>query len=146
MPRGCQERQSGALEDDCILFDGLVCKFPVNCRTHPHLGFRMEPVGSQWRSGVLYCILHGLIKKYTGLIIEICSEDVHVMSRPYLDSQGIRHAGCPLLAREIGRIRPRLVVFGHIHVSYGREDVYLDKIRRTYDEIMSNSTGWMALA
>jgi Icc-related predicted phosphoesterase len=32
---------------------------------------------------------------------------------------GVRHAGCPLLLKRIEEIKPRLVVFGHIHEGRG---------------------------
>ena len=34
-------------------------------------------------------------------------------------SSGTTHLGCPLLRQEIQRIRPRLHVFAHVHVSHG---------------------------
>jgi hypothetical protein len=36
-------------------------------------------------------------------------------------------------------------VFGHIHVSYGREDAVLDGVRRAYEEILGDWAGWEAL-
>jgi Icc-related predicted phosphoesterase len=36
-----------------------------------------------------------------------------------LDVSGVQHRGCSHLLREIGRVRPALHVFGHIHQSYG---------------------------
>ncbi|OKL57910.1 hypothetical protein UA08_06865 [Talaromyces atroroseus] len=44
----------------------------------------------------------------------------------YLDRRDFHRAGCTYLAEEVYRIRPRLHVFGHIHASYGRQDVLLD--------------------
>ena len=35
---------------------------------------------------------------------------------------GWKKSGCVFLTREIGRIRPRLVVYGHIHQGYGTEE------------------------
>ena len=69
----------------------------------------------------------------------------HGPPRLYLDTSGPRHAGCPYLAREIFRVLPRLVVFGHIHVSYGREDVVLDSVRQAHDEIVGSWDGWGTL-
>jgi hypothetical protein len=36
-------------------------------------------------------------------------------------------------------------VFGHIHVSHGREDVVLDPVRRAYEDILNNRAGWGTL-
>ncbi|KAH7113655.1 hypothetical protein B0J13DRAFT_656892 [Dactylonectria estremocensis] len=40
------------------------------------------------------------------------------------------------------RLRPSLAVFGHIHVSYGREDVVLDGVQRLREEVLTGWTGW----
>lgn len=60
----------------------------------------------------------------------------------HLDRSGIRHAVCLSLADEVARIRPLLVVFGHIHASYGREDVVFDSFRRDYEDVMGERAGW----
>ena len=60
----------------------------------------------------------------------------------HLDIPGFCHAGCPYLAKEIFNIWPPLVVFGHIHASYGREDIILDRTRRAHDGIFGNWGGW----
>jgi len=49
------------------------------------------------------------------------------------------------LAQEVARARPRLVVFGHIHVGYGREIVRYDAVRVTYEEIIGGWKGWGAV-
>jgi len=69
----------------------------------------------------------------------------HGPPRNHLDLQGWRRAGCPYLNREICRHRPRLVVFGHIHASYGRQDAVLDDVQRAYDELMVAWAGWTAI-
>lgn len=66
----------------------------------------------------------------------------HGPPKHHLDARDFHRAGCPYLAEEVARIRPRLVVFGHIHASYGREDVLLDKVQRAYEEIMTDWAGW----
>ncbi|KAK2759031.1 hypothetical protein FQN54_003130 [Arachnomyces sp. PD_36] len=66
----------------------------------------------------------------------------HGPPRLHLDQRDFHSAGCPYLAHEIARVRPRLVVFGHIHVSYGREDVVLDWVRRGYEMVMNQWAGW----
>ncbi len=40
----------------------------------------------------------------------------------HLDNRGIKKSGCSSLAKEVARVRPQLVVFGHIHVGYGQEE------------------------
>lgn len=74
--------------------------------------------------------------------IVICHGPPHL----YLDSRDFHRAGCPFFAHEIARIRPRLVVFGHIHASYGREDVVFSSVRQSYDDIMRGWAAWGALA
>lgn len=66
----------------------------------------------------------------------------HGPAQFHLDTQSFRSAGCPYLAEEVARVRPRLVVFGHIHVGYGREDVVLDRVQRAYEEVMAGWAGW----
>lgn len=65
----------------------------------------------------------------------------HGPPRLNLDARDIHRAGCAFLAREIRRIRPQLVVFGHIHASYGREDVVLDRVRWHWEEIINQWAG-----
>ncbi|KAG6024151.1 hypothetical protein E4U41_001844 [Claviceps citrina] len=60
----------------------------------------------------------------------------------HLDKRDFYRAGCPYLAKEIRRIRPRLSVFGHIHASHGREDVTLDGVQRMYEEVTRGYIGW----
>ncbi|KAG5978339.1 hypothetical protein E4U55_006226 [Claviceps digitariae] len=60
----------------------------------------------------------------------------------HLDKRDFHRAGCPYLAQEIYRIRPRLCVFGHIHASYGREDVTLDGVQRMHEEVLRGWAGW----
>lgn len=70
----------------------------------------------------------------------------HGPPKLHLDSRDFHRAGCPYLAEEVTRIRPRLVVFGHIHASYGREDVVLDAARSAYDAVLIGWGGWETLA
>ncbi|KZZ99021.1 phosphoesterase [Moelleriella libera RCEF 2490] len=63
----------------------------------------------------------------------------------HLDRRDFHRAGCPYLAEEVYRIRPRLHVFGHIHASYGREDVTLDSVQRMYEEVMRGWVGWAGI-
>lgn len=68
--------------------------------------------------------------------------DIHGPPRFHLDAQDFHRAGCQFLSREVARVRPRLVVFGHIHTSYGREDVVVDGVRSGYEEVLGNCGGW----
>lgn len=63
----------------------------------------------------------------------------HGPPKHHLDKRDFHRAGCPYLAQEIRRIRPRLCVFGHIHAAYGRERVLFDRAQAEYEEII---TGW----
>ncbi|RDW60509.1 metallophosphatase domain-containing protein [Aspergillus mulundensis] len=70
---------------------------------------------------------------------------VHGPPRLHLDSfdpNGLRRSGCAHLNQEIHRVRPRLVVFGHIHVGHGREDVLLDGVRQGHEKVMNRLGGW----
>ena len=69
----------------------------------------------------------------------------HGPPRLHLDARDSYRAGCPFLAREVARVRPKLVVFGHIHASYGREEVVLDEVQRIYEDIIDEWAGWRAL-
>lgn len=65
---------------------------------------------------------------------------VHGPPKGHLDLEG---KGCPKLLREIRRVRPRLVVFGHIHAGHGREDVVWDSgIQGAYDRTMMGDAKW----
>jgi 3',5'-cyclic AMP phosphodiesterase CpdA len=55
-----------------------------------------------------------------------------------LDLDGPHHAGCDCLADTVALVRPRLVVFGHIHGCRGREDVLLHSAKRIHDQILDN--------
>ncbi|KAK8055754.1 hypothetical protein PG993_000981 [Apiospora rasikravindrae] len=70
----------------------------------------------------------------------------HGPPRHYLVQRDFHRAGCPYLAEMVHRLRPRLMVFGHIHAAYGREDRILDGVQRVYDEVMTGWAGWGMLA
>lgn len=63
----------------------------------------------------------------------------------HLDKRDFHRAGCPYLAQEIRRLRPRLHVFGHIHVGYGKETVALDTVQSLYEEVATGWSGWGAV-
>lgn len=66
----------------------------------------------------------------------------HGPPKLHLDARDFHRAGCPYLGEEVARIRPRMHVFGHIHASYGREDVVLDGMQRAYEDIIIGWGGW----
>ena len=78
---------------------------------------------------------HNKIPKDTDIVF------THGPPRLHLDKVGVRHAGCASLAREIRRLKPKLHVFGHIHVGHGREDVNLNSVRRRYADIVNEGSG-----
>ena len=61
---------------------------------------------------------------------------------PYGHLDGGIHSGCHYLAQAIEERRPRLVVFGHIHVGYGKQRVRFDGLRRLYEDIERGWSGW----
>ncbi|KAL8992693.1 MAG: hypothetical protein Q9169_006907 [Polycauliona sp. 2 TL-2023] len=64
---------------------------------------------------------------------------------PWRHLDGVKKSGCPFLAREVARSRPRLVVFGHIHVGYGSEEKVLDTIGQIHEGINGGWAGWASL-
>jgi hypothetical protein len=66
-------------------------------------------------------------------------------SPPWDHLDGALRSGCSSLAREIARVRPRLVVFGHIHVGYGKEEVIMDRVRSLHEGLIGGWEGWDAL-
>jgi Icc-related predicted phosphoesterase len=54
----------------------------------------------------------------------------HGPPRYHLDKRDFYRAGCPFLAEQVSRLKPRLVVCGHIHAAFGREVVVLDGVQR----------------
>jgi predicted phosphodiesterase len=66
----------------------------------------------------------------------------HGPPKGHLDERG---KSCPQLLREIWRARPRLVVFGHIHSGYGREDIAYDAFEATYDGVIVRDKGMLAV-
>lgn len=61
---------------------------------------------------------------------------------PYGHLDGPRRSGCHYLAESIADRRPRLVVFGHIHVGHGRELLRFDALRRAYEDVECGWSGW----
>ncbi|CZR62887.1 uncharacterized protein PAC_12784 [Phialocephala subalpina] len=85
---------------------------------------------------------------WTVRFADLNQPDIFVTHGPpkhHLDARDFHRAGCPYLAEGLARFRPRLVVFGHIHASYGREDVVLDTVQREYEKVMTGWGGWQAV-
>ncbi|KAL8945487.1 MAG: hypothetical protein Q9183_008077, partial [Haloplaca sp. 2 TL-2023] len=68
----------------------------------------------------------------------------HGPPRGHLDGM-VKKSGCAFLAREIARARPRLVVFGHIHVGRGKEEMVSDCVGRADEAIYGGWGGWTNL-
>lgn len=67
----------------------------------------------------------------------------HGPPKGHLDDQD---RGCPQLLKEISRTRPKLVVFGHIHVARGRDRIRYGQVQEAHDEIMEgNGLLWSAV-
>ncbi|TVY78102.1 putative rhamnogalacturonate lyase C, partial [Lachnellula suecica] len=71
----------------------------------------------------------------------------HGPPKGYLDTDGL---GSEFLLQEISHVRPRLVVFGHIHGGYGKEAVRFDGVQKAYDGVRFGEKGfttviWMAI-
>ncbi|KAI9729102.1 MAG: hypothetical protein M1828_000187 [Chrysothrix sp. TS-e1954] len=64
---------------------------------------------------------------------------------PYKHLDGALSSGCRYLAQEVERSRPRLVVFGHIHVGRGQEDIVFDGLRKSYESVRAGEAGWMTI-
>ena len=63
----------------------------------------------------------------------------HGPPRGHLD--GWRKSGCAFLAQEVVRVRPRLVVFGHIHVGYGTEERVYDRVGKAHERLFGQRAG-----
>ena len=69
---------------------------------------------------------------------ETIPEDVdvlvtHTPPQYHLDlPQGM---GCAFLLKELWRVRPRLHVFGHVHLGYGQQDLYWDQAQMVYERL-----------
>jgi 3',5'-cyclic AMP phosphodiesterase CpdA len=70
----------------------------------------------------------------------------HGPPKLYLDRRDIHNAGCPYLLSHISDLRPRLHIFGHIHVAHGRQDVVLDSVRQAHDLVQIGWGGWDTVA
>lgn len=107
--------------------------------------------GSPWtpRYGISAFQYHPHNEDHWDQRLQGLSPDIVVTHGPpklHLDQRDFHRAGCAYLSEQIVRIRPSLVVFGHIHASHGREDVVLDAVQRAYEEVMIGWSGWEAVA
>ena len=66
----------------------------------------------------------------------------HGPPKGHLDEEG---KGCAQLTREIWRVRPSLVVFGHIHDGHGQQDIVYDAVDAAYDGVMTGDKGLVAI-
>ena len=57
----------------------------------------------------------------------------------HLDS--VKQSGCTMLAEEVVVVRTRLVVFGHIHVGHGTEEIVYDSVGRAYEKSQLRRSG-----
>ena len=67
----------------------------------------------------------------------------HGPPRSHLD--GVKKSGCQFLQDEVLRVKPRLVVFGHIHVGYGSEKRVYDTVHTVHEKINAARAGWGSL-
>ncbi|KAF2208582.1 hypothetical protein CERZMDRAFT_91571 [Cercospora zeae-maydis SCOH1-5] len=74
------------------------------------------------------------------------STDILVTHGPPAGFRDIKpSAGCGYLYDEVARVKPRLMVFGHIHNARGDEIVTFDLAQRLYRDIVEGSRGWHAI-
>ena len=64
---------------------------------------------------------------------------------PWGHLDGVKRSGCTFLAKEVARVRPRLVVYGHIHVGYGQEERVFDDVGIAEEAILGGWGGWQTL-
>ena len=67
----------------------------------------------------------------------------HGPPQGYLDLEG---KGCPFLMTEVARVRPRLVVFGHIHVGHGQQVVEFRLVDICYQRIVTGNGALLTVA
>lgn len=66
---------------------------------------------------------------------------VHGPPAQHLDNGG---KGCPALLRELWRVRPRLVICGHIHAGRGHELLVYDRVQELYEDVTLGRSKWMS--
>jgi Calcineurin-like phosphoesterase len=60
----------------------------------------------------------------------------------HLDANAL---GDEYLLRELSRLKPKLIVFGHIHAGYGREVVTFDQVGNAFEDIVFGKKGAWSL-
>ncbi|CEJ82715.1 Putative Phosphoesterase [[Torrubiella] hemipterigena] len=71
--------------------------------------------------------------------------DIVVTHGPPLGHLDLEGKGCPQLLHEVKRVRPKLVVFGHIHAGRGRDVITYDGFGTAYDGVMTGASGFGAV-
>lgn len=67
----------------------------------------------------------------------------HGPAKSHLD--GWKESGCSFFQKGIMRVRPRLVVCGHIQVGYGKEERTYDSAAAAHEAIAGSWAGWGSL-
>ena len=109
------------------------------CPLTPDCGswaFQYPPIRNVWR---------GTIPENIDIVL------AHGPPKGHLDSYDEVKRGCGWLTKELWRVKPKLVVFGHIHAARGREDLTWDQVQNVYDRAMTADANifgvaWMAIA
>lgn len=89
--------------------------------------FQYPPVRDVWT---------GIVPKDTNILL------THGPPLGYLDAERL---GNDYLLQELRRVKPQLVVFGHIHPGYGETSVVFDGSQNAYDDVMLRKGGITAL-
>lgn len=71
----------------------------------------------------------GIVPQNTDILL------THGPPRGHLD--GVKKSGCADMAQEVASKRPRLVVFGHIHVGCGVEERVYDTVGQAHEDILT---------
>lgn len=92
-----------------------------------NFAFQYLPIEDNWRDTV---------PEGTDIIL------THGPPKGYLDLQG---KGRPHLTREVGRSRPRMIVFGHLHANRGTKEVGHGFLDSQYRKVMAGDGGLTAV-
>lgn len=66
---------------------------------------------------------------------------VHGPPAAHLDDGG---KGCPNLLTELWRVRPRVVICGHIHAGRGHKLLVYDRVRKLYEDVALGQDNWIS--
>ena len=75
-------------------------------------------------------------------VVPAATDILLVHGPPWGHLDGVKKAGCSSLAKEVARVRPQLVVCGHIHVGYGQEGRMYDTVGKAHEAITGGWGGW----